>query len=149
MDTNQIQTLQGSFSLIEPIADTAASLFYSRLFELDPSLRRLFTSDLKEQGKKLMSSIKLVVTGLENPEKIMPAVRSLGKRHAGYGVQPEHYATVGEALLWTLETGLGEAYTPEVEAAWVNAYGFLSALMQNAAAETVQKSALCGQPGYA
>ena len=149
MDTNQIQTLQGSFSLIEPIADTAASLFYSRLFELDPSLRRLFTSDLKEQGKKLMSSIKLVVTGLENPEKIMPAVRSLGKRHAGYGVQPEHYATVGEALLWTLETGLGEAYTPEVEAAWVNAYGFLSALMQNAAAETVQKATLCGQPGYA
>jgi hemoglobin-like flavoprotein len=149
MDTSQIRALQGSFSLIEPIAETAASLFYSRLFELDPALRQLFTSDLSEQGRKLMSSIKLVVAGLEHPEKVIPAVRSLGKRHAGYGVRPEHYSTVGEALLWTLEKGLGQAYTPEVEEAWVSAYGFLSALMQDAAAEATKKATLCGQPGYA
>lgn len=135
MNTQEIQTLQQSFSLVEPIAETAASLFYGRLFELDPALRPLFKSDLKAQGEKLMSSLKLVVTGLNNPERIIPAVRSLGQRHAGYGVQPEHYNTVGAALLWTLEKGLGTAYTPEVEAAWVSAFGLLSGLMQEAAAE--------------
>lgn len=135
MNTQEIQTLQQSFRLVEPIAETAASLFYGRLFELDPALRPLFKSDLKAQGEKLMSSLKLVVTGLNNPERIIPAVRSLGQRHAGYGVQPEHYNTVGAALLWTLEKGLGTAYTPEVEAAWVSAFGLLSGLMQEAAAE--------------
>lgn len=135
MNTQEIQTLQQSFSLVEPIAETAASLFYGRLFELDPALRPLFKSDLKAQGEKLMSSLKLVVTGLNNPERIIPAVRSLGQRHAGYGVQAEHYNTVGAALLWTLEKGLGTAYTPEVEAAWVSAFGLLSGLMQEAAAE--------------
>jgi nitric oxide dioxygenase len=136
MNNQEIQTLQQSFNLVEPIADTAASLFYGRLFELDPSLQPLFKSDMKSQGQKLMSSLKLVVTGLDNPERIIPAVRSLGRRHAGYGVQPGHYATVGEALLWTLETGLGAAYTTEVEAAWISAFGLLSGLMQEAAGET-------------
>lgn len=148
MDSQQIQILQQSFRLVDPIAETAASLFYSRLFELDPSLRPLFRSDLKSQGEKLMSSIKLVVIGLGNPERIVPAVRSLGKRHAGYGVQPEHYAIVGQALLWTLEKGLGTAYTPEVEAAWVSAYGLLSGLMQEAAAETDEVPTLTTHPGY-
>jgi nitric oxide dioxygenase len=137
MNTQEIQTLQQSFNLVEPIADTAAALFYGRLFELDPALRPLFRGDLKSQGEKLMSSLKLVVTGLNNPERIIPAVRSLGQRHAGYGVQPAHYNTVGEALLWTLEKGLGTAYTPEVESAWVSAFGLLSGLMQDAAAEMV------------
>lgn len=137
MNTQEIQTLQQSFNLVEPIADTAAALFYGRLFELDPALRPLFRGDLKSQGEKLMSSLKLVVTGLNNPERIIPAVRSLGQRHAGYGVQPEHYNTVGAALLWTLEKGLGTAYTPEVESAWVSAFGLLSGLMQDAAAEIV------------
>jgi hemoglobin-like flavoprotein len=133
MNTQELNTLQQSFALVEPIADTAASLFYARLFELDPSLRHMFKTDLKAQGEKLMSAIKLVVIGLENPERIIPAVQSLGQRHAGYGVRPDHYATVGEALLWTLEQGLGAAYTPEVESAWTNAFVLLSGLMQEAA----------------
>jgi hemoglobin-like flavoprotein len=149
MDNIQINTLQQSFKLVEPIAETAAALFYARLFELDPSLRHLFRTDLKVQGKKLMSSIKLVVTGFDYPVRIVPAVRSLGKRHVGYGVQPEHYATVGAALLWTLEQGLGEAYTPDVAAAWTSAYGLLSDLMQEAAAEATQEIAEACLPGYA
>lgn len=148
METHQIQIVQQSFALVEPIAPTAARLFYSRLFELDPSLRPLFKSDLATQGEKLMSTLKLVVTGLDSPERIIPAVRSLGKRHAGYGVQPAHYATVGEALLWTLQTGLGEAYTPEVDAAWQSAYALLSGLMQEAAAEPAPTPAAT-HPGYA
>jgi len=149
MDNTQIRTLQRSFKMVEPIADTAAALFYSRLFELDPSLKGLFRTDLKIQGKKLMSSIKLVVTGFDNPDRIIPAVSSLGKRHLGYGVQPEHYATVGQALLWTLEQGLGEAYTPEVAAAWTRAYGLLSDLMQEAAEEAALETAEACLPGYA
>ncbi|NUM44726.1 MAG: hemin receptor [Anaerolineales bacterium] len=133
MNTQEILTLQQSFAQVEPIADTAASLFYGRLFELDPNLRPLFKADLKTQGEKLMSALKLVVIGLDNPERIIPAVQSLGQRHAGYGVRPEHYATVGAALLWTLEKGLGAAYTPEVESAWENAFALLSGLMQEAA----------------
>lgn len=148
MDSSQILILRQSYSLIEPIAETTASLFYSRLFELDPSLRQLFTSDLKAQGRKLMSSIKLIVTGLDGPEGNVPAIRSLGERHAGYGVQPGHYAVVGEALLWALESSLGPAYTPEVEAAWVSAYGYVSALMQEAATQAKQVAKLCGRPGY-
>lgn len=129
MNTQEIQTLQRSFDLVEPIAETAASLFYARLFELDPSLRPLFKSDLISQGQKLMSTLKLVVTGLENPEKIIPAVRSLGKRHVEYGVQPQHYETVGDALLWTLEKGLGDAFTLDIENAWKKAFVLLSELM--------------------
>lgn len=137
MNKEEIYILQNSFNLVEPIADTAASLFYARLFELDPSLRSMFKSDLKDQGEKLMSTLKLVVVGLDNPEKIIPAVQSLGKRHSGYGVQPQHYAKVGEALLWTLEKGLGDAYTPEVENAWKNAFALLSGLMLEAAGEPI------------
>jgi hemoglobin-like flavoprotein len=137
MNNQEVQHLQRSFELVEPIAETAASLFYARLFELDPSLRPMFKSDLKTQGEKLMSTLKLVVVGLDNPEKIVPAVQSLGKRHADYGVEPQHYETVGAALLWTLEKGLGDAYTPDVEDAWKNAITLLSGLMQEAASEPV------------
>ena len=137
MNQEKISVLQKSFNLVEPISETAAALFYARLFELDPVLRPLFKTDLKVQGEKLMSTLKLVVVGLDNPEKIIPAVQSLGKRHAGYGVQPHHYATVGEALLWTLEKGLGDAYTPEVEDAWQSAFNLLSSLMLEAAGEPV------------
>jgi len=129
MNPQEIKILQDSFSLVEPIAETAASLFYARLFELDPALRPLFKSDLKAQGEKLMSTIKLVVVGLDNPEKVIPAVQNLGRRHVDYGVQPQHYAIVGAALLWTLEKGLGDAYTPEVDNAWKNAFTLLSSLM--------------------
>jgi hemoglobin-like flavoprotein len=137
MNNQEVQHLQRSFELVEPIAETAASLFYARLFELDPSLRPMFKSDLKTQGEKLMSTLKLVVVGLDNPEKIVPAVQSLGKRHADYGVEPQHYETVGAALLWTLEKGLGDAYTPDVEDAWKNAITLLSGLMQEAASQPV------------
>ena len=137
MNTQQIELVKRSYDLVDPIAETAAALFYGRLFELDPSLRPLFRGDLESQGKKLMASIKLVVMGLEKPETILPAVRSLGQRHQGYGVQDAHYATVGAALLWTLEQGLGDAFTPEVKEAWTAAYTLLATVMQEAAAELV------------
>ena len=137
MTPEQVQLVKDSFALVQPIADTAASLFYDRLFTLDPSLRPMFRGDMAEQRKKLMSAITLVVTGLHDLSKIVPAVQHLGRKHAGYGVKDEHYQTVATALLWTLKQGLGEAFTADVEAAWVEAYTILAVTMQAAAAEMV------------
>jgi hemoglobin-like flavoprotein len=108
MHPTQIQLVQSSFARVEPIADTAAMLFYTRLFELDPRLRLMFKGNMVEQGEKLMTTLKVVVRGLTRLESLVPAVQALGRRHAGYGVADEHYDTVAEALLWTLQQGSGE-----------------------------------------
>jgi len=141
MTPEQKILVQKSFEHVLPIADVAAELFYERLFELDPSLRPLFRGDMKTQGRALMSMIKVAVAGLDNLERIVPAVQSLGKRHATYGVTDAHYDTVATALLWTLEQGLGEAFTPEVKAAWVEVYTILATTMKEAAAEVEEVAA--------
>ena len=104
-------------------------MFYGRLFELNPSLRPLFKSDLRDQGKKLMQMIGFCVGKLDALDELVPIVKSLGARHVGYGVVESDYATVGAALLWTLEQGLGPAFTPEVKGAWAEVYGVLSGTM--------------------
>jgi hemoglobin-like flavoprotein len=114
MNTDQIELVQNTFAEVKPIAATAAELFYSRLFTLDPTLRPLFKGDMRQQGQMLMSMIGAAVNGLKNLDALVPVVRQLGARHAGYGVRDAHYATVGAALLWTLEQGLGDAFTPAV-----------------------------------
>ena len=114
----QKQLVQMSFAKVEPIAEAAAELFYNKLFELDPGLK----TDMKAQGRKLMATLKLAVKGLDDLEKLVPAVRDPGRRHAGYGVRPGHYDTVGQALLWTLEQGLKDDFTAEVRAAWTAVY---------------------------
>jgi hemoglobin-like flavoprotein len=130
MNENQIQLVQESFEQVKPIADVAADLFYGRLFELDPNLRPLFKGNLSEQKQKLVATLAFAVAGLNRPEKILPTVRQLGTRHAGYGVQEGHYQTVGAALLWTLGQGLGEHFTPQVEEAWTAVYSLLAQTMQ-------------------
>ncbi|MEJ2121254.1 MAG: methyl-accepting chemotaxis protein [Alphaproteobacteria bacterium] len=137
----QIKLVQESFELVAPIAEQAAELFYNRLFEIDPSVKPLFKGDMTEQGKKLMSMISAAVKGLNHPDKLIPAVEQLGRNHAGYGVTNEHYATVAEALLWTLQQGLGEAFTPDVESAWVAVYMLLAKVMMSAAAEMPEAEA--------
>jgi hemoglobin-like flavoprotein len=139
--SDHIQIVQETFDLIAPSAETVAALFYEQLFMLDPSLRSLFKGDTSTQGQKLMSTLALVVRGLSHPEQIVPAVRRLGERHMSYGVQPAHYHTVGEALLWTLAQGLGASFTTEVKAAWEAAYALLAELMQEAAAQVSTKLA--------
>lgn len=131
MTPEQISLVQKSFDMVP--AETAADLFYARLFELDPSLRPLFKGDMKTQGAKLMGMIAIAVQGLSNLDRIVPAVQDLGVRHAGYGVTPDHYDTVGSALLWTLEKGLGEQFTDDVREAWTAAYILLSSTMLDAA----------------
>jgi hemoglobin-like flavoprotein len=110
-------------------------LFYGRLFELDPSLPLLFRGDMREQGRKLMQMLTVAVRGLDRLETIVPAVQALGRRHVAYGLTEAHFATVGAALLWTLEQGLGSAFTPEVADAWASVYGVLATTMQGAMAD--------------
>ena len=135
MNTSEISLVKNSFRKVLPIADQAAALFYARLFELDPSLRPLFRGDMAEQGRKLMTMIATAVGSLERLEQIVPAVRALGARHSGYGVKEEHYATVGAALLWTLEKGLGPEFTPAVREAWTSTYSLLANTMIEAQRE--------------
>lgn len=140
MTETQIALVQNSFRAVQPIADTAARLFYDHLFTLDPTLRPMFRGDIAEQGRKLMHMLSVAVHGLSKLDQIVPAVEQLGVRHAGYGVRDEHYATVGAALLDTLQQGLGEQFTPDVRDAWVAAYTLLAGTMQRAAASTKAKS---------
>lgn len=135
MTPAQINTVKTSFAAVSPIADQAGMLFYERLFTLDPSLRPLFKGDIEEQSKALMRMIATVVDSLDQLETIVPAVRALGVRHAGYGVIAPHYQTVGGALLWTLQQGLRPAFTPEVSEAWTAAYSVLAETMKTAARE--------------
>jgi hemoglobin-like flavoprotein len=128
--STQIALVQSSFKHVRPIADQAAALFYDRLFMLDPSLRLLFPSDLTEQRRKLMQTLAVVVANLAQLERLLPTIHGLGERHAAYGVEPEHYEIVGEALLWTLEQGLGKLWTPELAEAWAEAYGVVAEAMQ-------------------
>jgi hemoglobin-like flavoprotein len=134
MTSEQIKLVQDSFKQVAPIAETAAQLFYARLFELDPDLELLFKGNLSEQGRKLMQMLGLAVKSLDRMDQLLPVVRSLGTRHVSYGVRDKDYDTVGEALLWTLGKGLGEAFTPDVEAAWTNVYATLASAMQSGSA---------------
>ena len=122
-----------SFDKVVPIAGVAADLFYQRLFYLAPSLRGMFPEDMRDQKRKLMVMIANAVQGLRDLDRLVPQLTTLGARHAGYGVEPRHYAIVGEALIWTLERGLGNAFTPQVRQAWTRVYGLLAAVMQDGA----------------
>ena len=134
MHTIDVALVQQSWDKVLPIADEAAKLFYARLFDLDPSLERMFShTDMAEQRKKLMQIITVAVRSLTRLNELVPAVEALGRRHATYGVTDAHYATVGEALLWTLEQGLGDAFTPATRGAWAETYTTLAGVMQNAA----------------
>lgn len=129
MTPKQVALVQTSFAKVAPIAGVAADLFYDRLFEMAPDVRRLFPNDLAEQKNKLMTMLGAAVAGLSKPEALLPVMRALGARHAGYGVAARHFAPVGAALIWTLEKGLGEAFTPDMKAAWVEVYSVLSHAM--------------------
>lgn len=129
MTPEQIKLVQTSFAKVAPISEQAAAIFYARLFELDPSLRSLFKTDLKEQGEKLMQSLAFVVQGVHQPGAIVKPLQDLARRHLDYKVTEGHYVTVGQALLDTLERGLGKDFTPDVRQAWQAAYQAISEIM--------------------
>jgi nitric oxide dioxygenase len=129
MTPDQVRLVQQSFSKVAPISDQAAKLFYDRLFEIAPQVKAMFPADLAEQHRKLMATLAVVVNGLGDLGSILPAASALAKRHVGYGARAEHYPVVGAALLWTLEKGLGDGWTPDVANAWTAAYSTLSGFM--------------------
>lgn len=134
MTPKQQHLIRSTWASVAPISDQAAKIFYRRLFELDPDLARLFERvDMIKQGRMLMQTLAVVVKSVDDLAAIVPAVEALGRRHAAYGIRTPDYATVGEALLWTLETGLGEAFTPAARQAWATAYEILSSVMISAA----------------
>ena len=136
MHTETRQIIQNSWQKVIPIADTAAGLFYRRLFEIDPEIKPFFqATDMVEQRKKLIQALSLVVNSVNQVEKVVPTLQELGRRHLSYGVRDEHYDTVGAALLWTLEQGLGAQWNAEVESAWTEAYTLVAGVMKAAAAE--------------
>jgi hemoglobin-like flavoprotein len=134
MDTTTVALVKESFCWAAPISEEAAAIFYARLFETNPELKSLFKSDMKEQGRKLMATIAVVVNSLDRLSDVLPAVQALAVRHAGYGVRSQDYDAVGNALIWTLQTGLGERFTDKHTAAWVEVYTNLADIMRTAAA---------------
>ena len=138
MTPDQVKLVQQSFSQVAPIADQAATIFYDRLFEVAPQVKAMFPADMSEQKQKLMATLAVVVNGLSDLPAILPAASALAKRHVAYGAKPEHYPVVGSALLWTLEKGLGQAWTSDVAAAWTAAYGTLAGFMISEAYGTPQ-----------
>jgi hemoglobin-like flavoprotein len=126
---DQVKAIQDSFKLVAPISDQAAAMFYGRLFDIAPAVKPLFRGDMTEQGRKLMATLGVVVNSLGNLEAVLPAASALAKRHVDYGVTADHYTPVGAALLWTLEKGLGEQWTPQLAEAWGAAYTLLSDYM--------------------
>lgn len=126
MTPPQIEQVQSSVAKVAPIAEQAAVIFYDRLFAQVPAIRAMFPQDMREQHKKLMATLAIVVGGLGDLPTVLPAASALGRRHVGYGVTPEHYQVVGGALLYTLEQGLGSDWTAELAAAWTSAYTLLS-----------------------
>jgi len=134
MTSRQIDLVQQSFRLIEPIIEEAAVVFYERLFEIDPSLERLFHKLPREQARLLAETLTIIVDAIDHPALLRVAAEALGARCAGYGVRNEQYEAVGQALLWTLEHGLKDAFTSEVRGAWMAAYGWLAFIVQRASA---------------
>ena len=141
MNARQVELVQQSFTEVQKIQAAAASLFYGHLFELDPTLKPLFRGDLTEQGQKLMTMLGVAVANLTKPDVVLPALKQLGTRHAGYGVRDAHYVTVGSALLWTLERGLGDGFTTELREAWTAVYGLVADTMKTAAKEQQETQA--------
>ncbi|MGF1592144.1 MAG: globin family protein [Kiloniellaceae bacterium] len=142
MIPEQKQLIRDTWQRVAAIGDPAAVLFYDRLFEIDPSTRPLFAGvEMKSQRGKLLQALALLVASLDRLDSIAPVLEDLGRRHVGYGVREAHYASVGAALLWTFERGLGDAWTPEAADAWAEAYGLVAGIMSTAAAKVPEARA--------
>jgi hemoglobin-like flavoprotein len=141
MNAQQIQLVKESWSFVIVKSEEAGQLFYSRLFEVAPGVKHMFKGDIKEQSRKLMSMVTYVVAKLDKLDTIIEEIKSLAKRHDKYGAKKEHYAVVGECLIYTLKTGLGERWNAKTEAAWIEVYGILSAAMISNQGNAVSKPA--------
>ena len=125
--------IKNSFSQVLPISEAAAKLFYLKLFELDPKLKKLFSTDLDEQGTKLICLIENAIHFFDNHELLIPTLKALGARHVNYNVKPADYDTAQQAMIWMLEQVLDKDFTPRVQNAWETFFIFLSETMKSGA----------------
>jgi hemoglobin-like flavoprotein len=128
-DPTKREVVRTSFAKIVLVPDVGA-MFYDRLFSIDPSLRSLFKDNIVETGRLLMTVVSVAIDNLDQMERIIPAIRNLGRRHRGYGVKPADYEAGKDAFLWAIEQALGEDFTPPVRDAWLTWYQSLAAEMQ-------------------
>lgn len=135
MTPEQKELVKSSWAKVVPIQETAAELFYGRLFEVYPEVKPMFKGDMKKQGTMLMSMLNTAVNGLDNIEALVAPLKDMGARHAGYGVSDEDYGKVADAFLWALSQGLGDEFTDEVKQAWVVVYTIVAETMMAGAAE--------------
>jgi hemoglobin-like flavoprotein len=129
LSTDDIERVRSSFDRIWPISTQTAGLFYDRLFEIAPEVRPLFRHDIDDQKRKFISTLAVIVGSLDDTSKLISLTDNLARQHDSFGVRPAYYPIVGEALLWSLERGLGSNWTPGVAASWSKAYGIISAFM--------------------
>lgn len=142
MTPEHIHIVQSTWAKVLPIKAIAARLFCERLLETDPSLSCLFRSDMRQQGAKLVQVIDAAVNALSRLDRMAPLMQVIGRRYADRGVDDYHYGMVGNALLWTLDKGLGEEFTPKVRDAWATVYRELAAAMLDAAVITRPRNGL-------
>ena len=133
METRSISLVQISFEDVVLLGEKVAEIFYDELFAVEPGLKKMFKGDMAEQRRKLLTTLALVVRSLHEPQRMMEPMKALAKRHVGYGVEPSHYTYVGNALIRTLQKGLGDRFTPELQQAWVEAYTMIANIMKSAA----------------
>ena len=129
LTSEETELIRSSFHIVSQSSGQAADRFYRILFERSPQVREMFLNDMEKQGAMLMSKLGLVVSQLQKIESLVPVLEDLALRHVAYGVKPDHYPLVGEALLQMLDEVLGDDFTPETQQAWAKAYDELSSLM--------------------
>jgi hemoglobin-like flavoprotein len=129
LSIDDIERVRSSFDRLWPTSTRTASLFYERLFEIAPEVRPLFRKDIDEQKRKFIATLAVIVGSLDNSSKLISLTDTLARQHGNFGVQPAHYTIVGEALMWSLERGLGDQWTPGVAESWSKAYGIISTFM--------------------
>ncbi len=133
----QKKLVQDSFAQLQSVGGKATAMFYERLFETTPELKALFPADSGEQGAKLMSMLKSAVSGLDHPDKLVPQLEELGRRHGGYGVSDADYDPFGGALLWMLKENLADGFGDETQDAWIAVYELMSGIMSKASADAI------------
>jgi hemoglobin-like flavoprotein len=135
LSPRQKNQIRQSFESLVEYSDSAVLLFYGRLFEIAPNLRPLFKIDIRVQARKLMDTLSTVVAALDNFEQLRDRLTDLGRKHVGYGVQPQDYDTLRKALLWALGQALGAELDRETKAAWDELLIAISAVMLEGAAQ--------------
>jgi hemoglobin-like flavoprotein len=134
MTAAQILIVKKTWKIFRGISPaTIGDLFYSKLFTDNPALRKMFPADMDQQYQKLIDMLNAIVIRLDKLDELTEDIAAMAQRHVDYAVKPAHYKLVGNALLWTLQKGLGNDWNGEVGDAWSACYSMLAETMMRSA----------------